>query len=170
MPPGQGFFPLMMHAPHKKRADRAPRHARRIDRYAVAPPSLVARATQAAHRPGEPQDDASEGEESKLTIIPAAAVANNKCEVPAISNFHCREEDENGATSPQNAEARRASPRTAIARDGDRIPHKTARHTRQTPKFHKDQPIRRLPIEHNTHSRKSGIIVIVAVWDIWSCC
>jgi hypothetical protein len=93
-----------------------------------------------------------------------------KREVPAISNFHCREEDVNGATSPHNAEARRASPRTANARDGDPIPHKTARPTPQTPKFHKDQAIRRRPIEHNTHSRKSEIIVIVAVWDVGSCC
>jgi hypothetical protein len=35
--------------PHKKRADRALRQARRIDRYAGAPPSFSARATQPAH-------------------------------------------------------------------------------------------------------------------------
>jgi hypothetical protein len=36
--------------PHKKRAARAPRQARRIDRPAGAPPSCSARATQPAHR------------------------------------------------------------------------------------------------------------------------
>jgi hypothetical protein len=50
MPPGQRFLPVVMHAPHKKRADCALRQARRIDRYAGAPPSFFVRATQPAHR------------------------------------------------------------------------------------------------------------------------
>jgi hypothetical protein len=50
VPPRQRFLPVMMHAPHKKRADRALRQARRIDRHASAPPSFFARATQPAHR------------------------------------------------------------------------------------------------------------------------
>ena len=40
----------MMHAPHEEGADRALRQARRIDRYAGAPPSFFARATQPAYR------------------------------------------------------------------------------------------------------------------------
>src|SRR5208282_2495157 len=50
MSPRQRFLPVMMHAPHEERADRALRQTRRIDRYASPPPSFLARATQPAHR------------------------------------------------------------------------------------------------------------------------
>ena len=50
MPLGQRFLPVMMYAPHKKRADCALRQARGIVRYAGAPPSFFVRATQPAHR------------------------------------------------------------------------------------------------------------------------
>jgi hypothetical protein len=50
MSPRQRFLPVMMHPPHKKRADRSLRQARRIDRHASPPSSFSVRAAQPAHR------------------------------------------------------------------------------------------------------------------------
>ena len=49
VPPRQGFLPVMMQAPHKERADRSLRQARRVDGHA-SPPPAGARAAQPAHR------------------------------------------------------------------------------------------------------------------------
>jgi hypothetical protein len=48
--PWPRFLPVMMHAPHKERADRTLRQARRIDRHSGWTPSFFARAAQPAHR------------------------------------------------------------------------------------------------------------------------
>jgi hypothetical protein len=50
MSPRQRLLAVMMHSPHKERADRTLRQARRVDRHAGSPPSFFARAVQPARR------------------------------------------------------------------------------------------------------------------------
>lgn len=56
VPPRQRFLPVMMHAPHKERADRSLRQARSVHSYASAPQRrAAARTAQEARLGGMPR-------------------------------------------------------------------------------------------------------------------
>ena len=68
VPPGQGFLPVMMQAPHKKRADRSWRQAGRVDGHPSPPVAPASPSAHPAHRLADSPIDALVFETPQETV------------------------------------------------------------------------------------------------------